>query len=164
MYPTYQYITVDSRLLDNNNNFVLNFIQPLPPSNLILGEIDNVVGMKIIDFYVSNVNTPTLTSTNIQYIDILCPDIPSVAQINEPRHGHILDRIFMKRVENSIYSKTYRPFYRNNNMFNPLFLSKLQFKIYNMKAGSTYELLDPNIAFSMTLELATINSRHMLDL
>lgn len=163
MDKTHQYISIDSRLLDNNNNFVLNFMQPSPSSNIVLREIDSVIGLKIIDFYVSNATTSTLTSTNIQYIDVMCPSVPTVGQIRDQRNGVIFDRIFLERDENTIYSKTYKPFYRKDSLFNPISLSKIQFKIYNMKPTNTYELLDPNVAFTMTLEVTTLSPRHIED-
>ena len=163
MDKTHQYITIDSRLLDNNNNFVLDFMQPSPSSNIVLREIDSVIGMKIIDFYVSNATTSTLTSTNIQYIDVLCPSVPAAGQIKDQRNGIIFDRIFLERDEQTIYSKTYKPYYRKDTLFNPIPLSKIQFKLYNTKPTNTYEPLDPNVAFSMTLEVVTLNPRHIED-
>ena len=150
-------------MLVNNNNFVLNFMQPVSSSNIMLREVDSVIGLKIIDFYVSNATTSTLTSTNIQYIDVLCPTLPTIGQIQDQRNGIIFDRIFLERDENTIYSKTYKPYYRKDTLFNPIPLSKIHLKLYNMKPINTYELLDPNVAFSMTLEVVTLNPRHIED-
>ena len=150
-------------MLVNNNNFVLDFMQPSPSSNIVLREIDSVIGLKIIDFYVSNATTSTLTSTNIQYIDVLCPSVPTTGQIKDQRNGVIFDRIFLERDENTIYSKTYKPYYRKDTLFNPIPLSKIQFNLYNMKPTNTYEPLDPNVAFSMILEVVTLNPRHIED-
>lgn len=150
-------------MLDNNNNFVLDFMQPSPSSNIMPREIDSVIGLKIIDFYVSNATANTLTSTGVQYIDVLCPSVPSTAQINDQRNGLIFERIFMERDETTIYSKTYKPYYRKDALFNPIPLSKIQFRLYNMRPLNSYTTLDPDIAFSMTLEVVTLNPRHIED-
>ena len=163
MDNTHQYISIDSWMLVNNNNFILDFMQPSPSSNIVLREIDSVIGLKIIDFYVSNATTSTLTSTNIQYIDVLCPSVPTTWQIKDQRNGVIFDRIFLERDEHTIYSKTYKPYYRKDTLFNPIPLSKMQFKLYDMKPTNTYEPLDPNVAFSMTLEVVTLNPKHIED-
>ena len=139
---SYQYISIDSRLLPNNNNFTLNFMQPAysnvgpqQSSNIFLHEIDSIIGLKLIDFHVSNTSTTTLSSTGVQYIDILCPIIPTRGQMSDNRNGFVFDKIFLEREGSTIYHSTYHPNYRKDGLFNPVPLSKMEFKLNNMKDG-----------------------------
>ncbi len=168
---SYQYISIDSRLLPNNNNFTLNFMQPAfnnngapqESSNIFLHEIDSIIGLKLTDFHVSNTSTTTLSSTGVQYIDILCPSVPTRGQMSDNRNGFVFDKIFLEREGSTIYHSTYRPNYRKDGLFNPIPLSKLEFKLNNMKDGGTYEPLDPNISFVMNLELISMNKMYIED-
>lgn len=174
MDTTCQYITIDSKLFDNNNNFVLNFMQPAYSSagaqfssNLVLQEINNVIGLKIVDFYVANnyTSSETLTSIDIKYIDVQCSNLPSTALINDQFSGILFERIYLERDESTVYSKTYKPYYRKDTAFNPIPLSKMEFKLFNLKGGSgfNYSPLDPNVHWSMMLEVTSLNPKHIED-
>ena len=167
---SYQYISIDSRLLPNNNTFTLNFMQPSfngsgsqDSSNIFLHEIDSIIGLKLIDFNVSNTNSTTLSSTGVQTIDILCPTIPTKGQMSDNRHGFVFDKIFLDRDGSTIYHSTYHPNYRKDGLFNPIPLSKMEFNLYNTKDNGVYERLDPNVSFVMNLEFISINKIYIED-
>ena len=116
-----QYITVDSEFVTGSNNvFSVNFGTSTTSvatansttssvshsSNIFVQEMRNVIGLKLVDFYVTQVgtfevgnvvtdsegNVVTTSNTNtlaVKYIDILCPDLPDTAQILDERKSKI---------------------------------------------------------------------------
>ena len=159
---TYQYITVDSRFVaPSKNTFTLNLGLT---SNMILREMDTVVGVNLRDFYVTNVGEDDQDST--KFIDILCPQIPTVSQIIDERNGRIFARIPIERSTSNviIYDKQWSSWTRHDNFFNPITINKLDFELYEQKGGTgPYQLLNPNTNFYMILEVVTINPEHMDD-
>ena len=119
-----QYITVDSEFISSsntiiggytmggNNNFSVNFGTSTRSvytdntytnsttfsSNIFVQEMRNVVGLKLVDFYVTQIATleQVVGNTNplaVKYIDILCPDLPDAAQILDERKSKIFARV-----------------------------------------------------------------------
>jgi len=159
---TYQYITVDSRFVaPSKNAFTLDFGLT---SNIIMREMDTVVGINLRDFYVTKVGDDDEDST--KFIDVLCPQIPTVSQILDERNGRIFARIPIDRSTSNIiiYDKQWSSWTRHDNFFNPITINKLDFELYEQKGGTgPYQLLNPNTNFYMILEVVTINPEHMDD-
>jgi hypothetical protein len=86
-----QYLTIDSDFVQGSNNvFSIYFgIE----SNVFLQEMRDVIGLKLVDFYGSNIDGPT-----VKYIDVISPDIPMPAQILDERNGQVFARIMNERV------------------------------------------------------------------
>ena len=169
-----QYITVDSQFVTGSNNtFTVNLGTVNPTSNLtsnvLLQNIRNVIGLKLVDFFVTQVGTSdTLGTTSAKYIDIICPDIPDAAQILDERKSRIFARIPLERDfsgSNSLIvnDKQWKSFNRLTNYFNPLSIRQLNFQMFEMIGGTTglngtYQLLQPDAAFYMILEVTTIDN------
>ena len=80
-----QYITVDSQYVrGTNNTFTVDFSLE---SNIHIEEMNKVIGIKMVDFYVTQVGQSDATgNTNVaKYIDVVCPDVPKVAQMLDER-------------------------------------------------------------------------------
>ena len=136
-----QYITIDSEFISStnvtiggysmggNNNFSINFGNSTS-SNIFIQEMRNVIGLKIVDFYITQIATFELgtdsTSDNaVKYIDILCPDIPDSGQILDERKSRIFARVPLERdfsgTSNLVANdKQWKSFNRKTNYFNPL--------------------------------------------
>jgi hypothetical protein len=204
-----QYITVDSEFVTSNNplvtycnnNFSVNFGTSSRSitktdtngvlsttgyastgSNIFVQEMKNVIGIKLVDFYVTQVGSfemssgvdgvTTLSNTStlsVKYIDILCPDLPDTAQILDERKSKIFARIPLERdfsgSSNIIANdKQWKNFDRQTNYFNPISITKLNFQMFeltgvntstNPNGKGTYQLLQPDAQFYMILEVTT---------
>jgi len=85
-----QYIIVDSQFVTGSNNV---FSVPFGnSSNIFVQEMRDVIGIRAVDFYTTNVGT----STN-QYIDVLCLDVPTSGQILNERTAQLLLRVPLER-------------------------------------------------------------------
>jgi hypothetical protein len=52
----------------------------------------------MVDFYITQVGGSDDTDTNIaKFIDIVCPEVPKVAQMLDERHGQVLARVPLER-------------------------------------------------------------------
>jgi len=207
-----QYITVDSEFVTSNNplvtycnnNFSVNFgtsytntssVNPVTGattitgvtttgSNIYVQEMKNVIGLKLVDFYVTQIGSfesstsdgvTTLSNTStlaVKYIDILCPDLPDTAQILDERKSKIFARIPLERdfsgASNIIANdKQWKNFDRQTNYFNPISITKLNFQMFeltgvntttNANGKGTYQTLQPDAQFYMILEVTTIDS------
>jgi hypothetical protein len=96
-----QYVVVDSNFVNGTNNtFSLDLTLK---SNTHVEDMSRVLGIKLADFYITQIgdadpSTSDGRTTNIaKYVDIVCPDIPKVAQILDERHGQILARVPLER-------------------------------------------------------------------
>ena len=91
-----QYISVDSNFVTGTNNTFsvdLNLT-----SNTHVSDISKVIGLKVVDFYVTQVGgSGSGTGNGAKYIDIICEDIPKIAQILDERKGQILTRMALER-------------------------------------------------------------------
>lgn len=201
-----QYITIDSEFVSGTNNvFTVNFgtstssvtssnaqtgaitvsSKRTTGSNIFIQEMRNVIGLKLVDFYVTQVGTfevgnvytdsggNVITTSNtstlaVKYIDILCPDLPDVAQILDERKGKIFARIPLERdfsgSSNTIVNdKQWKTFNRQTNYFNPLSINRLNFQMWELTGNNiiggfgTYQPLQPDAQFYMVLEVTTVD-------
>ena len=195
-----QYITVDSEfisssparvggyLLGGNNNFSVNFgtstsnnngTYTVTSSNIFVQEMRNVIGLKLVDFYVTQVATfepsnGTVANTSplaVKYIDILCSDLPDQAQILDERKSKIFARIPLERDfsgSSNIMAndKQWKSFNRQTNFFNPISIKQLNFQLWeltgqntttNPNGPGTYQPLQPDAQFYMVLEVTTVD-------
>lgn len=157
-----QYITVDSQYVKGSNNtFTVDISLE---SNIHIEEMNKVIGIKMVDFYVTQVGQSDATgNTNVaKYIDVVCPDVPKVAQMLDERKGQILARVPLERSFTGSASfimrdKQWKSFHRQTNYFNPISIQKLHFNLYESQGDGDYELLQPSVSFYMVLEVTTID-------
>jgi hypothetical protein len=197
-----QYITVDTGFVTSvnttmggysmggNNNFSVNFgtstysvytnnnftNSSTYSSNIFIQEMRNVIGLKLVDFYVTQIATieQVVGNTNplaVKYIDILCPDLPDQAQILDERKSKIFARIPLERdfsgTSNIIVNdKQWKSFTRQTNYFNPITIKQLNFQLWELTGqntttdptgAGTYQPLQPDANFYMILEVTTID-------
>ena len=160
-----QYVVVDSNFVNGTNNtFSLDLTLK---SNTHVEDMSRVLGIKIADFYITQIgeadpSTSNGGTTNIaKYVDIVCPDIPKVAQILDERHGQILARVPLER--HMIHSSTvmrdkqWRRFNQQTNYFNPISIKKLNFTINEQQDDGDYVTLQPDAKWYMIIEITTVN-------
>ena len=156
-----QYITIDSNFVNGTNNtfsFDLNL-----ESNTHVSDINKVCGLKVVDFYVTQVGVSGGgTGNGAKYIDIVCNDIPKTAQILNERKGQIFTRIPLERIFDGssnfkIQDKQWKSFNRPTSLFNPISIQQLNFEIYEQQGDGDYVKLQPDSEWFMTLEVTTID-------
>jgi hypothetical protein len=197
-----QYITIDSEFvassntsvggytMGGNNNFSVNFgtstysvytnntftNSTTYSSNIFIQEMRNVIGLKLVDFYVTQIATieQVVGNTNplaVKYIDVLCPDLPDQAQILDERKSKIFARIPLERDFSGssnivVNDKQWKSFTRQTNYFNPITIKQLNFQLWeltgqnttvNLYGPGTYQPLQPDANFYMILEVTTID-------
>ena len=150
-----QYIIVDSQFVTGSNNtFSVTFGIK---SNVFVQEMRDVIGIKAVDFYTTNVGT-----TTNQYIDVLCLDVPTSGQILNERTAQLLLRIPLERnITGSnnlvIYDKQWLPFQQTTTYFNPITIKQLRFRINALTSDGNYVPLQEGVGFTMTLEITTMD-------
>jgi hypothetical protein len=156
-----QYVIIDSNFVDGTNNtFSLDLRLE---SNTHVEDMSRVLGIKMVDFYITQVGGNDGTDTDIaKFVDIICPEIPKVAQILDERHGQILARVPLERHFTGssgvvLRDKQWKSFNRNTNYFNPISIKKLNFRIYEQQDDGDYLLLQPDAKWYMVLEITTVN-------
>ena len=160
-----QYVVVDSNFVNGTNNtFSLDLTLK---SNTHVEDMSRVLGIKIADFYITQIgeadpSTSNGGTTNIaKYVDIVCPDIPKVAQILDERHGQILARVplelHMTHSSTVMRDKQWRRFNQQTNYFNPISIKKLNFTINEQQDDGDYVTLQPDAKWYMILEITTVN-------
>jgi hypothetical protein len=160
-----QYVVVDSNFVNGTNNiFSLDLTLK---SNTHVEDMSRVMGIKMVDFYITQVgdlnpNSDTHPSDIAKFVDIVCPDIPKVAQILDERHGQILARVPLERHFNHsshtvLRDKQWKRFQQNTNYFNPISIKKLNFNIYEQQDDGDYVTLQPDSKWYMILEITTVN-------
>lgn len=157
-----QYIIIDStHVSGTNNTFTVDLSLE---SNIHVEEMNKVIGVKMVDFYVTQVGKSDATgNTNVaKYIDIVCEDIPKKAQILDERKGQVLARVPLERSFTGsndfiMRDKQWKSFNRITQYFNPISIQKLHFNVYESQGDGDYELLQPNVTFYMILEITTID-------
>jgi len=166
-----QYITVDSEFVQGSNNtFTVNLgtINGVTTSNVLLQNMRNVIGLKLVDFFVSQIGSND-SGTGVKYIDVLCPDLPDAAQILDERKSKIFARVPLERDFSGgndlfVTDKQWKSFNRITNYFNPISIRQLNFQIFEMLGdvtapyNGTYQLLQPDAGFYMILEVTTIDN------
>lgn len=160
-----QYIVVDSDYVNGSNNtFSLDLTLK---SNTHVEDSSRVLGVKLVDFYITQVGDQTPNSDEhpsdiAKYVDIICPDIPQRAQMLDERHGQIFARIPLERHYNHgshtiLRDKQWRSFRRQTNYFNPISIKKLNFKIYEHQDDGGYHTLQPDSKWYMILEVTSVD-------
>jgi hypothetical protein len=160
-----QYVLLDSTFVNGTNNtFSLDLTLE---SNTHVEDIGRVMGIKMVDFYITQVgdadpSASTDGTTNIaKYVDIVCPDIPKVAQILDERHGQVLARVPLERhmthASSVMRDKQWKSFNRQTNYFNPISIKKLHFEIFEQQDDGDYVKLQPDAKWYMILEITTVN-------
>ncbi len=161
-----QYIIIDSEYVTGTNNtFSLDLTLK---SNTHAEDISNVIGIKLADFYITQVGDASPSSDSnhtsdiAKYVDIICPDIPQRAQMLDERHGQVFARIPLERHYNHgshtvLRDKQWKSFQRKLNYFNPISIKKLNFNIYEHQDDGGYHTLQPDSEWYMILEVTTID-------
>ena len=157
-----QYVILDSNFVNGTNNtFSLDLTLE---SNTHVEDMGRVLGIKMVDFYITQVgeNNSNLNTDVAKFVDIVCPEIPKVAQILDERHGQILARVPLERHftgSNGIVlrDKQWRSFNRQTNYFNPISIKKLNFEIFEQQDDGDYLPLQPDAKWYMILEITTVN-------
>ena len=156
-----QYVIIDSNFVNGTNNIFSLDLQL--ESNTHIEDMSRVLGIKMVDFYITQVGGNDGTDTDIaKFVDIVCPDIPKVAQILDERHGQILARVPLERHFTGssgvvLRDKQWKSFQRQTNYFNPISIKKLNFEIYEQQDDNDYVLLQPDAKWYMILEITTVN-------
>ena len=157
-----QYVIIDSNFVNGTNNIFSLDLQL--ESNTHVEDMSRVLGIKMVDFYITQVgeNDSNLNTNVAKYVDIICPDIPKVAQILDERRGQIFARVPLERHftgSNGIVlrDKQAKFFGRQTNYFNPISVKKLNFEIYEYQDDGDYVLLQPDAKWYMILEITTVN-------
>lgn len=158
-----QYINVDSEFVDGtNNNFSVTFDLK---SNVFIEELRDVIGIKVVDFYITQIGENGLGTNDVaKYVDIICPEIPTPAQILDERKSQVLARIpiecnFSGSNDYLKHDKQWRSFNRKTNYFNPVSMKKLNFEIYELQGDGDYVRLQPDTSFFFTLEITTVDHK-----
>jgi hypothetical protein len=157
-----QYVLLDSTFVNGTNNtFSLDLTLE---SNTHVEDIGRVMGIKMVDFYITQVgdNSSNVSTDIAKFVDIVCPDIPKVAQILDERHGQVLARVPLERHfsgSNDIIlrDKQWKSFNRQTNYFNPISIKKLHFEIFEQQDDGDYVKLQPDAKWYMILEITTVN-------
>lgn len=160
-----QYMTIESNFVTGSNNtFSTNFGIK---SNVFIQEMKDVCGIRLVDFYVTQVGESSGGAGNVaKVIDIICPDIPLPAQILDARMGRIFARIPIERSFSGsnnliVHDKQWKGPYSNmpTRFFNPISIKNLSFKIYELRGNNSYHLLQPDASWFMVLEIHTVDHK-----
>ena len=160
-----QYVLLDSSFVNGTNNtFSLDLTLE---SNTHVEDMGRVMGIKMVDFYITQVgeaDPENLIGTGdiAKFVDIVCPDIPKVAQVLDERHGQIFARVpleghFTPNSATVIRDKQAKIFNRKQNYFNPISIKKLNFEIFEQQDDGDYVKLQPDSKWYMVLEITTVN-------
>ncbi len=157
-----QYIILDSSYVEGTNSeFSLDLTLE---SNTHVEDMSRVLGIKMVDFYITQIgeNDASLNNNVAKYVDIVCPDVPKVAQLLDERHGQVFARVPLERhfAGSSglvLRDKQWKSFHRQTNWFNPISIKKLHFKIFESQDDGDYTLLQSTAKWYMVLEITTVN-------
>jgi len=157
-----QYVLIDSDFVNGTNNtFSLDLTLK---SNTHVDDMSRVLGIKMVDFYITQIgeNNSNLNTDIAKFVDIVCPDVPKVAQLLDERHGQIFARVPLERHftgSNGVVlrDKQWRSFARKTNYFNPISIKKLHFEIFEQQDDNDYVKLQPDAKWYMILEITTVN-------
>jgi hypothetical protein len=157
-----QYVILDSNFVNGTNNtFSLDLTLK---SNTHVEDMGRVMGIKMVDFYITQIgeNNSNLNTNVAKFVDIVCPDVPKVAQILDERHGQVFARVPLERHFTGsngivIRDKQAKLFNRTQHYFNPISIKKLDFKIFEQQDDGDYVSLQPDAKWYMVLEITTVN-------
>jgi hypothetical protein len=153
-----QYVILDSNFVNGTNNtFSLDLTLK---SNTHVEDMGRVMGIKMVDFYITQIgeNNSNLNTNVAKFVDIVCPDVPKVAQILDERHGQVFARVPLERHFTGsngivIRDKQAKLFNRTQHYFNPISIKKLDFKIFEQQDDGDYVSLQPDAKWYMVLEM-----------
>ena len=161
----FQYVMIDSRFVNGTNNIFSLDLQL--ESNTHVEDMSRVIGIQMVDFYITQVgesdpDNGVGPADIAKFVDIVCPEVPKVAQILDERHGQVFARVPLERhfTPNSatvIRDKQAKIFGRKQNYFNPISIKKLNFSIYEQQDDGDYVTLQPDASWYMILEITTVN-------
>ena len=161
----FQYVMIDSRFVNGTNNIFSLDLQL--ESNTHVEDMSRVIGIQMVDFYITQVGESDPVNgvgpaDIAKFVDIVCPEVPKVAQILDERHGQVFARVPLERhfTPNSatvIRDKQAKIFGRKQNYFNPISIKKLNFSIYEQQDDGDYVTLQPDASWYMILEITTVN-------
>ena len=159
-----QYIVVDSNFIQKgvSNNFVIDFNNN---SNVFIQEMKDVVGLRLVDFYITQVGTNDNGNfDSIKYVDVKCKEIPVAAQVLNERNGVILERIPIERNYSGstnlvVHDKQWSGSVRKPIFFNPMSIKQLSFEIFEQQGDGDYLPLRPSCYFFMLVELHTLDHK-----
>jgi len=160
-----QYVIIDSGFVNGtNNSFSLDLTLK---SNTHVEDMSRVLGVRLIDFYVTDIGEDDVEVAQsdiiAKYLDIVCPEIPKVAQLLDERNGQVFARIPLERHYSGnstsiVKDKHWRDFNRHQtSYFNPISIKQLNFKIYEKRDDGTYTTLQSDAKWYMILEITTVN-------
>src|SRR6056300_399851 len=160
-----QYVILDSNFVTGTNNtFSLDLTLK---SNTHVEDMGRVLGIRLVDFYVTDIGEDDVEVAQsdiiAKYLDIVCPDIPTPAQMLDERHGQVFARIPLERHYSGnstsiVKDKHWRDFNRHQSAyFNPISIKQLNFKIYEKRDDGTYTTLQSDAKWYMILEVTTQN-------
>jgi len=160
-----QYVIVDSGFVNGtNSSFSLDLTLK---SNIHVEDMGRVLGVRLIDFYVTDIGEDDVEVAQsdiiAKYLDIVCPEIPKVAQLLDERNGQVFARIPLERHYSGnstsiVKDKHWRDFNRHQtSYFNPISIKQLNFKIYEKRDDGTYATLQSDAKWYMILEITTQN-------
>jgi hypothetical protein len=155
-----QYLIVDSEFVNGTNNvFSISFDIT---SNTFIEDMRDVIGIKVVDFYVTQIGEggDDGRSNQAKFIDIICHDVPTVAQMLSERTGQVLCRVPLERGFNGssnfvVHDKQWKSFTRETKYFNPITIKKLNFELWEHQGDGDYVPLQPDAEFYMVLEITT---------
>jgi len=159
-----QYVLIDSRFVNGTNSIFSLDLQL--ESNTHVEDMSRVIGIQMVDFYVTQVGDADVGNGHLtdiaKFVDIICPEVPKVAQILDERHGQLFARVALERhfTPNSstvMRDKQAKIFSRKQNYFNPISIKKLNFSIYEQQDDGDYVTLQPDASWYMILEITTVN-------
>src|SRR6056300_440398 len=157
-----QYVIIDSNFVNGTNNtFSLDLALE---SNTHVEDMSRVLGIKMVDSYITQIgeNDANLNTNVAKYVDIICPEVPKVAQLLDERQGQVFARVPLERHFTGssglvLRDKQWKSFHRKTNYFNPISIKKLNFKIYESQDDGDYALLQSDAKWYMVLEITTVN-------
>jgi hypothetical protein len=157
-----QYIILESGFVNGSNSeFQLDLALE---SNTHVEDMSRVLGIKLCDFYITQVGENDVSGSNniAKFVDIICPEVPKVAQLLDERHGQVFARVPLERHFSGssgfvLRDKQWKSFDRKTNYFNPISIKKLNFKIYESQDDGDYQLLQSDAKWYMILEITTVN-------
>lgn len=158
-----QYLIIDSEFVNGtNNNFSVSFDIT---SNTFIEDMRDVIGIKVVDFYVTQIGeSGDGRHDQAKFIDIICHDVPTTAQMLSERTGKVLCRVPLERGFNGsanflIHDKQWRSFTRETKYFNPITIQKLNFELWEHQGDGDYVPLQPDAEFYMVLEITTRDAK-----
>lgn len=166
-----QYITLDSVHLKphTGNEAALTRHNPVTfdmeiESNVHLEGMSEVIGVKVVDAYFMQVGDHGLADGSVaKFVDIVCPQIPTCAQLLDGRRGQILARCPLERAaketQGVIYDRHARLMTRKTNYFNPISIKKLDFSFFELGGDDGYHALENSREWTVTLEITTIDAK-----